>query len=158
MERGKDSKPWWFSDQVWERMCPLLPKYDPTPGPSGGRPRVSLRRVLNGILYVLRTGCQWKLAPRVYGSGSTLHRYFQEWVEHGVFRRFWEAGLLQYEEVRGIKWDWQSIDAAITKAPLGGEKNRPQPHGSGQIGHQEIPRYGWRRRSGGPGDRTRESA
>jgi transposase len=36
--------------------------------------------VLNGILYVLRTGCHWKAVPKEYGSGSTLHRRFQEWV------------------------------------------------------------------------------
>jgi len=49
-------------DDLWERIKPHLPP-DKPPG-SNGRPRVANRTVLNGILYVLRTGCQWKMIPR----------------------------------------------------------------------------------------------
>ena len=47
----------------------------------GGRPRLPMRNVVSGILYVLRTGCQWKAMPKQFGSGSAIHAYFQEWVE-----------------------------------------------------------------------------
>jgi hypothetical protein len=55
---------------------------------------------------------------------STAHDRFQEWVEAGVFLKLWLAGVEQFEEVCGIDWDWLSMDGAMTKAPLGGEKNR----------------------------------
>jgi putative transposase len=88
------------------------------------RPRVNLRKVLDGVFYVLRTGCQWQALPREYGSGSTVHRYFQEWTRRGVFGKAWRRMLERYDQRRGIGWDWQSIDGSMTKAPLGGEKNR----------------------------------
>ena len=138
---------WRIPDELWERVEPLLPKYRRRRKRDGGRPRLELRRVVDGIFYVLRTGCQWKAAPPEFGSGSSLHNYFQDFVRRGVFRKLWEAGLAEYDELYGIQWDWQSIDGAMTKAPLGGEKDGPQPHGSGQEGDQALPAYGWRRRS-----------
>ena len=69
-------------DSLWERLEPLLPKYKITP--EGGRPRLPLRNVANGIFYVLLTGCQWKAMPREFGSASAIHGYFQEWVQAGV--------------------------------------------------------------------------
>jgi putative transposase len=83
---------------------------------------------MNAILLVLRTGCQWK-ALKVTGlcSGSSAHRRFQEWVEAGVFQEFWRRGLLVYDELVGIDWSWVSMDGAMTKAPLGGEKTGPNP-------------------------------
>jgi len=113
---------WRVSDELWERVEPLLPKYRVRL--AGGRPRVDRRQVLDGILYVLRTGCQWKAAPAEFGSASTLHRYFQEWTDRGVFSGLWKEALREYDELEGIDWGWQSLDGAMTKAPLGGEKNR----------------------------------
>ena len=117
-----------------------------------------MRDVLDAIFYVLRTGCQWKAVPREFGSGSTLHRRFQEWVRRGVFRRLWRAGLLEYDKLAGIQWDWQSIDGAMTKAPLGGEKYGAKSHGSGQIRNQAKPAYRWRRRPAGRGGQRRQHA
>ena len=52
------------------------------PNDTTGRPIIPFRKVLDGILHVLRTGCQWKMLPREYGSGSTTcHRRFQEWMD-----------------------------------------------------------------------------
>ena len=145
MGKKRISAAWRVPDELWERIEPLLPRMRRSR--QGGRPRVPHRPVMDGIFYVLRTGCQWKAVPPEFGSGSTLHRRFQEWVRRGVFRKLWQAGLLEYEALRGVQWDWQSIDGAITKAPLGGGKNRPQSHRSGQIGDQTLPAYGWRRRA-----------
>ena len=143
MDEHSVDKAWRIPDELWERIEPLLPKVRRFR--KGGRPPVPFRQVMDGIFYVLRTGCQWKALPREFGSGSTAHRRFQQWVKRGVFRRLWQQGLLEYEKLKGIQWDWQSIDGAITKAPLGGEKNRAKPDGSGQIGHQTLPAYRWRR-------------
>ena len=141
------NKRWRTSDELWERVEPLLPKY--RPGKRGGRPRVDRRRVFDGILYVLRTGCQWNAAPSEFGSSSTLHRYFQEWTNQGVFFRLWKEALREYDALEGIDWGWQSLDGAMTKAPLGGGKNRAQSDGPRQIRNQAFPSYGWRRRSSG---------
>lgn len=141
------SKTWRVPDELWKYMEALLP------GRNGnltmGRPSLKMRDVADGIFYVLRTGCQWKAAPREFGSGSALHKYFQLWVEAGVFWKLWQQGLLEYEEVEGIKWDWQSIDGSMTKAPLGGEKNRAQSHRPSQERGETKPAYRWRRRPSG---------
>jgi len=105
-------------DDLWELIKPLLPP-DKPPG-ANGRPRVLNRTVLNGILYVLRTGCQWKMVPREYSSGSTCHLRFQTWVRAGVFERIWRVCLRHYDELRGIDWRFQSLDSATVSAPVKG--------------------------------------
>jgi putative transposase len=90
--------------------------------------------VLTGILYVLRTGCQWNALPKEFGSGKTAHRYFQRWVRAGVFRRMWQAGLAEYDEFKGLAWKWQAADGAMTKAPLGSEKTGKNPPDRGKVG------------------------
>jgi putative transposase len=65
---------------------------------------------------------------------STAHDRFQEWVKAGVFHQLWKAGLLEYDKKKGLDWAWQSMEGAMTKAPLGGEKIGPEPHGSGEKG------------------------
>jgi putative transposase len=110
---------WLMPDEVWQRIHPLLP---PAPQKGkrtqGGRPNVDLRRTMNAIFYVLRTGCQWKAIPRCLGSGSTAHDYFQKWTEAGVFEKFWRASLEEYDALQGIQWQWQAMDGTMTKAPL----------------------------------------
>ena len=66
-------------------IAPILGK-EKKPG-ARGRPLIPFRNVLDGIVYVLRTGCQWNALPKEYGSGSTAHRGFQKWVEEGVFEK-----------------------------------------------------------------------
>ena len=124
MVAGCASKFHQISDALWERIEPLLPNYKPSC--NGGRPRLPLRDVVTGIFYVLRTGCQWKAMPAQFGSGSAIHAYFQEWVQAGIFEKLWREALAEYDCLQGIEWQWQSLDGAMTKAPLGGEKNRPQ--------------------------------
>src|SRR5712692_4124759 len=112
-------------DDLWAEIEPLLGE-EKVPG-TRGRPPVAFRKVLDGILYVLRTGCQWKALPKEYGSGSTAHRRFQQWVGGGVFQKLWVKLLGKYDELRGIKWKWQSLDSSSVKAPLGGRRLAPTP-------------------------------
>ena len=74
---------WRIPDELWLRIEPLLPRHRRSR--KGGRPRLDFRQVMDGIFYVLRTGCQWKAAPKGFGSGSSLHRYFQKWAKRGLF-------------------------------------------------------------------------
>ena len=85
MADGCASKFHQISDSLWERIEPLLPVYKQSY--KGGRPRLPLRNVVTGILYVLQTGCQWKAMPAQFGSGSAIHAYFQQWVQRGVFHK-----------------------------------------------------------------------
>jgi transposase len=117
---------WRTPDALWPYFQKVLP--DPQPKPQGGRPRMDDRQALDAIFYVLRTGCQWKALPRSLGAGSTVHDRFQEWQQAGVFEKLWKAGLLQYDLAVGIDWEWQAMDGAMTKAPLGGKRNGSQPH------------------------------
>lgn len=116
-----------ISDALWGVLKPLVPVVVNRHRFGGGRPRKPDRICADGIFYVLRTGCQWKALDETdLCPGSTAHDRFQEWVEAGVFLQLWQAGLEQFDELQGIDWEWLSLDGAMSKAPLGGEKNRPQ--------------------------------
>lgn len=125
---------WRIPDELWARIEPLLPP--PKAYPKGGRPPMADRQAMDAIYYVLRTGCQWKALPRSLGAASTVHDRFQEWRKAGVFERLWQAGLAEYDQKVGIAWEWQAMDGAMTKAPLGGKRNRAQSHRSRQKGDQ----------------------
>ena len=113
-------------DRIWERIEPLIPPH--VKKTKRGRPRMDDRRAMNGIFYVARTGCQWKAIPHSLGRKSTVHDRFQEWRKAGVFESMWKESLLDYDEMKGIDWEWQSMDSTMTKAPLGGKKHRSEPH------------------------------
>ena len=128
-----------MSDALWEKVEPLIPRPRRNPdkeykrGPGGGRKPLPYRQVFEGIVYVLRTGCQWKALPRErFGCGSAIHRYFLEWAQAGFFLALWQAGLTDYDELLGIAWDWQSMDGAMTKAPLAQESVGANPTDRGK--------------------------
>ncbi|MGC2383050.1 MAG: IS5 family transposase [Nitrososphaeraceae archaeon] len=106
-------------DELWDEIRFILPPEKPNN--TIGRPAVPFRKVLDGILYVLRTGCQWKMLPKEFGSGSTCHRRFQRWSTSKVFQRLWIRLLKVYDGIVGIQWRWQSLDSVCIKAPLGGK-------------------------------------
>jgi putative transposase len=85
------------------------------------------RQAFTAILYVLRTGVQWNALPRELGADSTVHDRLQEWARAGFFQRLWEAGLLAYDDLVGLDWEWQAADGAMTKAPFGGGAVGPNP-------------------------------
>ena len=125
MKRRNNGQKWLISDELWKKIEPLLPKrVNPHPR-GGGRKRRADREVMNAILFVLRTGCQWNaLNATGLCASSTAHDRFQQWVKAGVLEKLWRQGLEEYDELKGLDWKWQSMDGALTKAPLGGEKNR----------------------------------
>lgn len=113
------------SDALWAVFQPLLPIHQNTHRFGGGHPPVPDRKCADGIFYVLRTGCQWKALDETdLCSGSTAHTRFQEWEAEGVFVKLWQRGLERFDELHGIDWEWLSMDGAMTKAPLAGEKKR----------------------------------
>ncbi|HID77341.1 MAG TPA: transposase [Planctomycetaceae bacterium] len=95
-----------MSDEFWEKVEPLLPKFPRSS--KGGRPRLNWRHVLDGIFYVLRTGCQWKAVPPEFGSGSSLHRYFQLLVRESVFERIYPLAVEEFGELKGMNRSWRT--------------------------------------------------
>ena len=98
---GKKRLPaWQVSDEFWQRVEPLIPErrresskeYVRKAG--GGRKPKEARLVFEAIVFVLRTGCQWKALPEErFGSASAIHKRFLEWQQSGVFEALWKAGL-----------------------------------------------------------------
>ena len=113
-------------DAFWATVEPLRPPARPQPR---GRMPLDQRRVLNGILSVLRTGCQWKMLPREYGSGSSCHRDCQAWGRRGVFRQVWRACRQEYDDLKGVAWRWQSLDRVTIQAPVKGPTKGGSPSG-----------------------------
>lgn len=140
MDERPISDDWHIPDELWEAIAPLLPEHLNTHRFGGGRPRKPDRVCMEAILFVLRTGCQWKaLNATKFCPASTAHDRFQEWVQARVFQKLWEHGLMAYDDWKGIDWSWLSMDGCMTKAPLGGEKDRQKSHRPGQEGQQTQP-------------------
>jgi putative transposase len=109
---------------LWKRIKKLFPKS--TKKRRRGRPAANNRAVLNGIWYVLWTGCQWKAVHKDWFgvSSSVLHERFQTWQQNGIFGRMMKLMVKFYHKRRKIKWKWQSIDSKSVPAPLGGSERR----------------------------------
>jgi len=146
-------KSWEVSDAFWAIAEPLIPKpsrdrdkqYKRISG--GGRKPLPARKVFSAIVYVLRTGIQWKALPKeVFGSSSAIHRYFREWEQQGFFLELWKRGLSEYDDMEGIAWEWQSIDGSMNKSPLGNESSGANPTDRGKKRNQAsyISRRAWR--------------
>lgn len=116
-------------DAMWERIRPLIPAPEKVHRFGGGRPRVPDRQILDGIFFVLRTGCQWRaLDATGICSGSTAHDRLQEWQRQGFFDALWQHALRDYDAEVGIDWSWLSIDGAMGKARWeAGKRARTRP-------------------------------
>lgn len=134
MSKRKRSLPtlWEVPDELWERTEPLLKRFDP-PAATGRHP-VDQRRVLDAIIFRLRTGCQWNHIPRVYGDDSTIHRYFQHWCAAGFFKKLWARLVRECDELKGVQWKWQAADCMLGKARCGGDAVGPNPTDRGKNG------------------------
>lgn len=116
---------WEVPDGLWERIQPLLDSADPPK--VRGRKRVDRRRVLDGIIFRLRTGCQWNHIPHVYGDDSTIYRCFQRWCQQGVFEKIWAQLVTECDELQAVEWEWQAADTMLGKARFGGAPSAPTP-------------------------------
>ena len=108
--------------ELWEAIEPLLPMEPPKP--NGGRPRIPDRAALGGIVFVLRTGCPWRLLPNDLGcgSGTTCWRRLREWQEAGVWERLHETLLNWLEDESAIDWSRASVDSISIRAKRGASK------------------------------------
>jgi len=109
---------WEVNDELWSTIENILGDLDPPA--KTGRPRTGQREALNGIIYVMRTGCQWNQLPEPFGDDSSVHRTMQRWIAKGVFKRIWAVLVENCQELGGVNWQWQSADGAMGKARFGG--------------------------------------
>lgn len=126
-------------DFIWEEMKQIIPKPKDNHPLGCHKNRIDNRRVMDGIFYVLRTGCQWQALDQTnICKHSVAHDRFQEWAKAGVFFQLWERGLMLYDKTKGLKLKWQSIDGSVTKAPLGGESTGNNPTDRAKKGQKEV--------------------
>jgi transposase len=118
-------------EPLWQRLEPLLPR------PRrrnrhvqfAGRKPTDPRRVLTGILFVLRTGIPWRALPVTsdFPSGFTCWRHLRRWHKQGIWRRLLENLLAELHHRHGIDWTRAMVDSASLRAPAGGQKTGPNP-------------------------------
>ena len=127
---------WEVPDELWSRIEPLLNRLDPPA--NTGRKREDRRRVLDGIIFHLRTGCQWNHIPHVYGDDSTIFRCFQRWCAVGLFTKLWATLIRECDELRGVQWKWQAADGMLSKARFGGALLAPTPPIAGKMARKRA--------------------
>ena len=108
-----------MSPEVLAWICQQIP--DPPKSRLGGRPCAEKRKVVAGIFWMLDNGAKWKDLPRRFGSKSTVHRWFQKWMEDGVFEQILRSAGSLVEERDGYRLYECFIDATFSKAKGGGD-------------------------------------
>src|SRR5918999_4581860 len=101
-----------LTNTQWKRLQPLLPPQKP----KTGRPALDHRRLLNGILWILRTGAPWRDLPKRYGCWSTVASRFYRWQKASLWQRLFEAVQQQADAEGKINWDVHYIDGTIVRA------------------------------------------
>lgn len=148
---------WRCPDDLWGMIVlPVILALDPPA--KTGRKRIDQRKAFDGVIYHLRTGCQWNQLPREFGDDSSVHRTYQRWVEKGVLLEVLSVlvGLADGEGL--VDWQWQSADGFLGKARHGGEHVGPNPTDRGKKRHQTQRAGGGRRPPTGARDRRGEPA
>src|SRR5438270_9098857 len=114
-----------LTDEQWKSLGPLIPK--PIKRRDGrGRPWKSRRSVMNGVLWVVRTGAPWADLPDRYPSFQTCHRRFQQWVRSGVMTRIMTALARELSSRGAIDVREAFIDASFAPAKKGGARSAKQ--------------------------------
>jgi len=119
--------------KLWRKIRKHLPKVRQG---GRGRPACPNRAVMDGIWFILWSGCQWKAVERSWFgvSSSVLHERFQTWQQKGVFVQIMQAMLRYYGRTRHVRWTWQSADSRSVPAPLGGKGTGKNPTDRAKLG------------------------
>ena len=124
--------------QMDKKQVSHLLKFLPAEDDRGrGRPPAEPIAMLQGIFYLLRTGCQWNALPRCFGSSSTIHDFFKKLIKNNVFAKAWSDMLERYDWKVGLRLQEQSFDCSHKKAPLGGQATGCSPVDRSKIGTKE---------------------
>jgi len=106
-----------LTDEQWAKIDPLLPRWKPTK--KGGRPWANNRAVLEGILWILRTGSPWRDLPLHYPDPSTCWRRLRRWEQEGVWEKAWRTYLKELDDKGVLGWEECFIDASFSPAKRG---------------------------------------
>jgi transposase len=101
-----------LTNTQWERLQPLLPPQKP----QTGRPALDHRRILNGILWMLRTGAPWRDLPERYGAWSTVASRFSRWRKAGIWQHLFEAVQQQADAEGKSNWAMHDVGGTIVRA------------------------------------------
>ncbi len=102
-----------ITDEFWNCMKDLFSNNQGKPG----RPPISPRKALSGIMFVLENGSKWRFLPRIYGKPTTVHGTFMRWIKNGLFRWIIERARDYYLSKQQELPTWFAIDASSSKAP-----------------------------------------
>ena len=106
-----------LTEAQWQKIGPLLPR--PPKHPRGGRPPAANRRVLEGILWILRSGARWQDLPSEFPSPATCWRRLRRWEEQGLWLRVWRTFLAELNERQQVKWSESFLDGSFAPAKKG---------------------------------------
>jgi transposase len=126
-----------LSEQLWQRIEPLLPKHRKRRDiQHAGRKPAEARKVMTGIIFVLKTGVPWKALPATsdFPSGHTCRRRLIEWDRRGVWRRLWHGILAELQSEGRLDWERGVVDSSSVRAGHGGEKTGKNPTDRGKLG------------------------
>ena len=123
---------WELPDDLWKEIEPIINCFYPLAGT--GRPRADLRRVLDGIIHRLRSGCQWRHLPERFGATSTVHGWFQRFSADGLLEELWAYLVRECEELGGVRWEWQAVDGVMGKSRFSGGARGPNPTDRAKMG------------------------
>ena len=101
-----------LTEAEWARLAPLLPPQKP----ASGRPAEDHRRILNAIVWKLRTGAPWRDLPERYGAWSTVHCRFRRWRVAGVWDRVLAAVQQQADAAGQLDWSVHFVDGTVVRA------------------------------------------
>jgi transposase len=126
-----------LSEQLWQHIEPLLPKHKKRRNVQyAGRKPVDARKVLQGIIFVLKTGVPWKSLPATsdFPSGHTCRRRLLEWERKGVWQRLWQSILSELQAEGQLDWERGVVDSSSVRAGHGGEKTGKSPVDRSKLG------------------------
>ena len=118
----------WLGDRQWAAIEPLLPKKQP------GAHRKDDRRILSGIIHVLKIGCRWQDCPALYGPPTTIYNRFHRWARRGLWRRLFEALVIVSAD------DMQIIDSTTAKAHRSAADGKGGPRRRRSAAHAVVAR------------------
>lgn len=101
-----------LTDEQWERLKPLLPPQKPRTG----RPATDHRQIVNGILWILRTGAPWRDLPERYGPWQTVYGRFNRWRQEGLWQQVFERLLAEADAQGKVEWEIHFVDSSIVRA------------------------------------------
>ncbi len=121
-----------LTEAQWQKIAPLLPK--PPKQRKGGRPWIQNRRVLEGILWILRSGARWQDLPEKFPHPSTCWRRLRDWEERGVLLNIWRTFLSELNQRQQWKWSESFLDGSFAPAKKGAAESEKPSGARGRSG------------------------